>query len=69
MFRVIWFRVSGPGPRVPDPGIDQLDGILKNRHHPETEQIDLDDAHVGAVVLVPLNDDTSGHAGGLERHD
>ena len=36
---------------------------------PEAEQIHLDDAHVGAVVLVPLDDDAAGHAGGLERHD
>ena len=35
---------------------------------PEAEQIDFDDAHVGAVVLVPLDDDAAGHRGGLERH-
>ena len=35
---------------------------------PRPEQIHLHDAHVGAVVLVPLDDDAAGHAGGLERH-
>ena len=49
--------------------VDQLDGVLQHRHHAEAEQIDLDDAHVGAVVLVPLDDDAARHAGGLERHD
>ena len=67
----------GSGLRVPQfdfrpdstPGIHQLNGVLQHRHHAEAEQIDLDDAHVGAVVLVPLDDDAAGHAGGLERHD
>ena len=36
---------------------------------PEAEQIDFHDAHVGAIVLVPLNDDAAGHAGVFERHD
>ena len=49
--------------------IDQRDRVLQHRHHAEAEQIDLDDAHVGAVVLVPLHDDAAGHAGVLERHD
>ena len=49
--------------------VHQLDGILQHRHHAESEQIHLDDAHVGAVVLVPLDDDAAGHGGGLERHD
>jgi hypothetical protein len=41
---------------------------LNRRHHPEAEQVDLDDAHVGAVVLVPLHDHASGHGGVFERH-
>ena len=48
---------------------DQRDGVLQHRHHAEAEQIDLDDAQVGAVVLVPLHDDAAGHGGGFERHD
>ena len=42
--------------------------VLERRQHPEAEQIDLDDAEVGAVLLVPLHDHAVGHAGGLERH-
>ena len=48
---------------------DQLDGVFEHGHHAEAEQIDFDDAHVGAVFLVPLDDDAAGHGGGLERHD
>ena len=36
---------------------------------PEAEQIDFDDPHVGAVVLVPLDDDAIGHRGVFERDD
>ena len=46
-----------------------VERVLQHRHHAEAEQIDLDDPHVGAVVLVPLHDDAAGHAGVLERHD
>ncbi len=46
----------------------QRDGLLEHRHHAEAEQVDLDDAEIGAVVLVPLHDDAPGHRGGLERH-
>ena len=35
---------------------------------PEAEQVDLDEPHVGAVLLVPLHDHAAGHAGVLERH-
>src|SRR5947207_6341605 len=36
---------------------------------PQTEQIDLYDPHVRAVVLVPLHDDAPWHAGVFERDD
>ena len=49
--------------------VDQRERILNDRHHPEAEEIDFDDAHVGAVVLVPLHDDAAGHAGVFERDD
>ena len=49
--------------------LTSVERVLQHRHHAEAEQIDLDDAHVGAVVLVPLHDDAAGHAGVLERHD
>ena len=45
------------------------DRLFQRRQHPEAEQIDLDDAEVGAVVLVPLNHDAAGHRGRFERHD
>ncbi len=52
-----------------DRRVHQLNGVLQHRHHAQAEQIDLDDPHLGAIVLVPLDDDATGHAGGLERHD
>ena len=42
--------------------------VLEERHHPEPEEIHLDDAHGRAVVLVPLDDGAVGHGRGLERH-
>ena len=47
----------------------QLHRILDDRHHAEAEEIDLDDAEVLAIVLVPLRDDAARHAGVLQRHD
>ena len=43
--------------------------IFEHRHHSEAEQIDFQNAHVGAIVFVPLHDDAAGHGRGLERHD
>ena len=50
-------------------GVDDVERILQHRHHAEAEQIDLHDPHVGAVVLVPLDDDAAGHRGVFERDD
>ena len=47
----------------------QFNRVLHHRHHAEPEQIDLDDAEVLAVVLVPLRHDASGHARRFERDD
>ncbi len=47
---------------------DEGERVLEHRHHPEPEQVDLDDAEPRAVVLVPLDDDAPGHGCGLERH-
>ena len=44
-------------------------GILEDGHHAQPEQIDFDDAHVGAVFFVPLHDYAAGHAGGFEGDD
>ena len=46
---------------------DEFDGIFEHGHHAQAEQIDFDDAHVGAIFFVPLHDDAAGHGGGLER--
>ena len=48
-----------------DPG-DLGDGALDRREHPEAEQVDLQEAGVGAGVLVPLGDLPALHRG---RHD
>ena len=47
----------------------QLEAVLEHGHHAEPEKIDLDDAEIGAVFLVPLDDDAVGHGGGFERHN
>ena len=48
---------------------NEFDGIFEHGHHAEAEQIDFDDAHVGAIFFVPLHDDAAGHGGGFERDD
>ncbi len=47
----------------------QFQGILKNRHHPKTQQIDFYNPHVSAVFLVPLYDYTARHTRRLKRHN
>ena len=46
-----------------------VDGLFQHRHHAQPEQIDLDDAHVGAIFFVPLHHHPAGHGGRLQRHD
>ena len=48
---------------------NEADGIFKHGHHAEAEQIHFDDADVGAIFFVPLNDNSAGHGGGFERND
>ena len=48
---------------------DQLDGLLDRREHPEPEQVDLQEAGVGARVLVPLADLAAGHRRRLHRDE
>ena len=48
---------------------DQIERILQHRHHSQPQQIDLDDAHVGAVFFVPLHHDAPRHGRRLQRHD
>ena len=47
---------------------DERDRLLERGEHAEAEEVDLDEAQVGAVVLVPLDDVAARHGGGLERH-
>ena len=47
----------------------EFDRVLKNGHHAEAEEIDLNDAKVLAIVLVPLRDDAAGHRGVFQRHN
>ena len=48
---------------------DLLDTVLDRRQHPQAEQVDLEEARVGAPVLVPLAELTAGHRRGLDRHE
>src|ERR1700676_4379941 len=40
---------------------DESEAILEHRHHSQAQKVDLDDTHIGAVFLVPLNDDSVRH--------
>ena len=44
---------------------DLLDAVLDRREHPEAEEVDLEEARVGAGVLVPLAELAPGHRGRL----
>ena len=48
---------------------DQVDALLDGREHPEPEQVDLQEAGVGARVLVPLAHLAAGHRRRLHRHE
>ena len=48
---------------------NQVDGILQHGHHAETQQIDLDEAEIGAIVLIPLHNDAVRHGRRLQRND
>jgi hypothetical protein len=65
-------RVDGrllgdPGEIDPHPVgvVDEIHRQVEGVEHPETEQVELHDAHRGAVVLVPLDDRTILHAAPL----
>src|SRR6266403_3487288 len=47
---------------------NQLNGIFEHCHHSEAEKVHLDDAHVRAVLFVPLHDNAAGHGGRFKRH-
>src|SRR5215813_2619084 len=48
---------------------NQLQTVMDHRHHAQTEQVYLDDAEVGAILLVPLNNRAVRHRGALQRYD
>ncbi len=48
---------------------NKFQAIFEHRHHTEAQQIHFHDAHVGAIVLVPLHDDTSRHRRRFERNN
>ena len=48
---------------------DERDHFFDRREHAEAEEVDFDDAKVGAVVFVPLDHDPAGHGCRLQRHD
>ena len=47
---------------------DHGDHLFESGHHAETEEVDLDQPEIGAVVLVPLDHRPPLHRRGLQRH-
>src|SRR5204862_8322296 len=39
----------------------KFQALIEHGHHAESQQIDFDDTHVSAIVLVPLHDDAARH--------
>ena len=48
---------------------DHVDAFLDGGEHAEPEQVDLEEAGIGAGVLVPLAELAAGHRSGLHRHE
>ncbi len=48
---------------------NQFQAIFNDSHHAESEQVYLDDAQVGAVFLIPLDDGAARHGRALQRHN
>ncbi len=46
---------------------DEVDGVVQRRQHPEAEQVELDEAGAGTVVLVPLEHRPLVHPCPLDR--
>ena len=45
---------------------NQLKRILHRGHHAQAQQIDFDDAHVGAIFFIPLHHYAPRHGSGLQ---
>ena len=54
-----------------DPGVavDEPDHLVQGGEHAQAEQVELDQVHGRAVVLVPLDDGAVAHRRLLDRHD
>ena len=48
---------------------NQIEALFEDGHHAQPEQIDLDNPHVGAVFLVPLDDGASRHRRTFQGND
>src|SRR6056297_3130226 len=48
---------------------DERNRLLERRQHAETEQVDLDQAEIRTILLVPLHDAAVRHRGRLDRDD
>ena len=48
---------------------DKRDGFFQRGHHSQTQQVNFDDAEVGAIFLIPLHHHPAGHAGRLQRNN
>ena len=67
-WRIVW-RKLGEVERLAVVRGDEGEAILEHGHHAEPEQIDLDDLHVGAIFLVPLDDGAARHGSRFDGHD
>ena len=47
---------------------DQSQRVLERRHHPQPQEVDFHNAHIGAILLVPLHDDAVRHRRRLQRN-
>src|ERR1700693_6207635 len=48
---------------------NKFNRVFEYSHHAQAEQVNFDDAHVGAIFFVPLHHDAAGHGGGVQRDD
>ena len=48
---------------------NQFERFFEHRHHPQPQQIDFDQAEIGAIFFIPLDDHAAGHGRGFQRHD
>ena len=48
---------------------NQVEAILEDSHHAKAKQVDLDDAEVSTILLVPLHDCSAWHGRTFQRHN